>query len=51
VTVATPVKLLLWVVLLALAIVALFTWVFPWVESWQQDPSIGTAAQLLRAPR
>lgn len=37
----TPVRVLLWVVLIAVAIVVLFTWVFPWVESIQQDPTLG----------
>jgi len=36
-------------VLIVVAVVVLFTWVFPWVESLQQDPTIGT--QVLRAPR
>ena len=38
------------VVLIAVAIVVLFNWVFPWVERQQQDPTIGTA-QLLRSAR
>ncbi|MEX2550441.1 MAG: hypothetical protein WD638_09455 [Nitriliruptoraceae bacterium] len=45
---AKPVLLTL---VIAVAIVVLFTWVFPWVESMQQDPTLGAAAQLLRAPR
>ena len=35
------VKVLLWTVVIALAIVVLFGWVFPWVESMQQDPTLG----------
>jgi hypothetical protein len=37
------VRLLLWLVVIAVAIVVLFTWVFPWVESWQQAPTLGVA--------
>ncbi len=44
---ATAVKILLGLALLALAVVVLFTWVFPWVErSFLTDP---TLALLLRA--
>ena len=42
-------KALLLTVLIAVAVVVLFTWVFPWVEETTQVPTIG--AQLLRAPR
>ena len=38
------------VVLIAIAIVVLFNWVFPWVERLQQDPTIGVT-QLLRSAR
>lgn len=52
-------KALLWVVLVAVAIVVLFTWVFPWVESLQQNPTLGVVhgdgwqepGQALRAAR
>jgi lipopolysaccharide export LptBFGC system permease protein LptF len=43
-------KVLLWVIAIAIAVVVLFTWVFPWVEAQQQDPTMGFV-QLLRAPR
>jgi hypothetical protein len=52
-------RIVLWVVVVAVAVVVLFTWVFPWVESRTQDPAIGmpdpgdvvTAAQVARVPR
>jgi hypothetical protein len=34
-------KIALWVIVIAAAIVVLFGWVFPWVESLQQDPTMG----------
>ena len=43
-------------VLIAISIVVLFTWVFPWVEERSQDPTLGRgtdavgAAQLERSP-
>ncbi|MFP4311659.1 MAG: hypothetical protein ACLFS9_06710 [Nitriliruptoraceae bacterium] len=37
------------VLLIAVAIVVLFTWVFPWVEEVTQNPTLGV--QLLRSPR
>ena len=37
----TAVKVLLWTLVIAVAIVILFGWVFPWVESMQQDPTLG----------
>ncbi len=40
----TPVRVLLWVILIVVAVVVLFTWVFPWVESIQQDPTLGAVA-------
>lgn len=43
-------RVVLWLLVIAVIVVVLFTWVFPWVESWQQDPTIG-ALQLLRSPR
>lgn len=36
-----PVRIVLWLLLIAVAVVVLFTWVFPWVETWQQDPTLG----------
>lgn len=44
---------LLWAVAIAAAVVVLFLWVFPWVESLQQDPTMGLAAsaQDVRSPR
>jgi bacteriorhodopsin len=50
-------KWLLWAVVIAAAVVVLFLWVFPWVESLQQDPTMGTDADALavvhdaRSPR
>jgi hypothetical protein len=50
-------KALLWIVAIALAIVVLFTWVFPWVEERTQDPTIGLGpapieqVQAVRSPR
>lgn len=44
------IKALLWLVIIALAIVVLFTWVFPWVEEQTQNPTIGVT-QLVRSPR
>lgn len=54
-------NILRWVliaVLIAIAIVVLFTTVFPWVESLQQDPTLGLPTgpaellgQLARSPR
>jgi|AntRauTorckE6833_2_1112554.scaffolds.fasta_scaffold127999_2 lipopolysaccharide export LptBFGC system permease protein LptF len=38
-------------VIIVVAVVVLFTWVFPWVESMQQDPTLGAATHLLRSPR
>ena len=45
-------------ILIAIVIVVLFTTVFPWVESLQQDPTLGSPAdrvqvlvQLARSPR
>lgn len=38
------------VVLVAVAIVVLFTTVFPWVEQRLEDPTMGIV-QLLRTPR
>ena len=29
---------------IVLAVVVLFMWVFPWVESMQQDPTLGAVA-------
>lgn len=42
-------KAVLLTLLIAVGIVVLFTWVFPWVEELTQDPTIG--AQLFRLPR
>ena len=42
-------RALVWAVVIAAVVFVLFTWVFPWVESMQQDPTM--AAHLLRAPR
>lgn len=42
------VKWLLWAIVIAVAVVVLFTWVFPWVESMQQDPTLGLAAWSIR---
>jgi hypothetical protein len=36
-----PLRIVLWAVVIAVAVVILFTYVFPWVESWQQDPTFG----------
>lgn len=56
-------KALVLTVVIVVAVVVLFTWVFPWVESIQQDPTIGAAGrqglvasvapldQLARTPR
>ena len=44
-------RVVLLVALIAVAIVVLFTTVFPWVERQLEDPTMGMAAQLLRAPR
>lgn len=45
-------KAIVWLVVVAVAVVVLFTWVFPWVESIQQDPTLGVAAgHVSRAPR
>ncbi len=46
------VKALVWLVVIAVAVVLLFTVVFPWVESMQQDPTLDAAGlQALRSPR
>lgn len=42
-------KVVLLTLLIAVSVVVLFTWVFPWVEELTQDPTIG--AQLFRLPR
>lgn len=42
-------KVLVIMALIAVAVVVLFTWVFPWVEEVTQNPTLG--AQLLRSPR
>lgn len=39
-------RIVLGVLLIAVAIVILFVWVFPWVESIQQDPTIGSSVVL-----
>jgi lipopolysaccharide export LptBFGC system permease protein LptF len=39
-------RVLVWLLVTALAVVVLFTWVFPWVESFQQDPRIEAQASL-----
>jgi lipopolysaccharide export LptBFGC system permease protein LptF len=50
-------KAVLWAVVIVAAVFVLFTWVFPWVEDRQQDPTIDAsveashAAQVLRLPR
>lgn len=41
----TILKAALWTVMVAAAVVVLFTWVFPWVESMQQDPTIGALSR------
>lgn len=43
-------RVLVWVVVIAVAVVVLFTTVFPWVEQRLEDPTLGSA-QWLRAPR
>jgi polyferredoxin len=43
------VRVLVLLVVIAVSVLVLFTWVFPWVEELTQDPTIG--AQLLRRPR
>jgi len=43
------VRVLVLLVVIAVSVVVLFTWVFPWVEELTQDPTIGS--QLLRRPR
>lgn len=43
------VRVILLLVVIAVSVVVLFTWVFPWVEELTQDPTIGS--QLLRLPR
>jgi len=42
-------KVVLLTLLIAVGVVVLFTWVFPWVEESTQDPTIGV--QLFRLPR
>lgn len=34
-------RVILWLVVIALAVVVLFTTVFPWVEERMQDPTMG----------
>lgn len=46
----SPLRTVLWVLVVLAVVVTLFTWVFPWVESLQQDPTIG-AVQALLDPR
>lgn len=43
-------RIVLLVLVIALAVVVLFTTVFPWVESRLENPTMGVV-QLLRAPR
>ena len=43
------VRILVLLVVIAVSVVVLFTWVFPWVEELTQDPTLGS--QLLRRPR
>jgi hypothetical protein len=43
-------RIVLVVVLIAIAVVVLFTTVFPWVERQLEDPTMGMA-QVVRAPR
>ncbi len=42
-------RVLVLLVVIAISVVVLFTWVFPWVEEMTQDPTLGV--QLLRRPR
>ena len=49
--VPTWAKVIIWVVVVAVAVVVLFTWAFPWVESLQQDPTLASTGQVLRSPR
>jgi lipopolysaccharide export LptBFGC system permease protein LptF len=37
-------KAVLWLVVIVVAVVVLFAWVFPWVEARTQDPAIGIAS-------
>ncbi|MFA9431630.1 hypothetical protein [Egicoccus sp. AB-alg2] len=50
-TVPKWLKVVLLAVLIAVAVVVLFTTVFPWVERQLEDPTLGAAVQLLRSPR
>ena len=52
------IKVLIWTLVIGVSVVVLFTWVFPWVESLQQDPTLGAGAlrwdtlgQVIRSPR
>ena len=45
------VKPLVLTVVIVVAIAVLFTWVFPWVESMQQDPTLGAMAHRVLLPR
>lgn len=48
----TWLRIVLLALAIALAVVVLFTTVFPWVESQLEDPTMGAAvAQDVRAPR
>jgi Flp pilus assembly pilin Flp len=44
-------RIVLLVLAIAVAIVVLFTTVFPWVESRLEDPTMAGGAQASRAPR
>jgi hypothetical protein len=46
--VSRPVRIVVWLLVIAVAVVVLFTWVFPWVESWQQDPTLGLVGSPIR---
>jgi polyferredoxin len=41
-------KAVIWVIVIAVAVVVLFQWVFPWVESLQQDPTLDAAPAATR---
>lgn len=44
------VKALVVAVLLVVAVVALFAWVFPWIEQRMEDPSLPTGSARFGAP-
>lgn len=49
--VPTAVRVLLWLILAAIVVTVLFTTVFPWVEGYLQDPTLGSTVPVMSGGR